>query len=267
MGIEDRLSLPSMIKRSYENTNIHNLFIYNKSGICFYGKSFTDYFQVEKNLVSPFITALMSFSKEMIGKKFKMIEMGDVKFVIFEKRALNYNVLCDTIENEVFLEEAVNKIDNRLTAYLQKKKININKQIVYDGVFNEIIEETIEDAFSNEFNLKTEEQIINYMKELILIDSIDGAILLTDRGKVLYSSYNKAYLKNFLKEVDFRVKIYNNSILKLFYTFKDKKFIFSEYVQNKYFIILVFNSHVRFGVAEHYLTRIVDSVKNLLSKE
>ena len=70
MGIEDRLSLPSMIKRSYENTNIHNLFIYNKSGICFYGKSFTDYFQVEKNLVSPFITALMSFSKEMIGKKF-----------------------------------------------------------------------------------------------------------------------------------------------------------------------------------------------------
>ena len=82
---------------------------------------------------------------------------------------------------------------------------------------------------------------------------------------MLYAPYNKAYLKNFLKEVEFRVKIYNNSILKLFYTFKDNRFIFSEYVQNKYFIILVFNSHVRFGVAEHYLTRIVDSVKNLLS--
>jgi hypothetical protein len=105
------------------------------------------------------------------------------------------------------------------------------------------------------------------MKELILIDEIDGSILLTDRGKVLFSSYNKAYLKNFLKEVDFRVKIYNNSILKLFYTFKDKRFIFSEYVQNKYFIILVFNPHVRFGVAEHCLTRIVDSVKNLLSSQ
>jgi hypothetical protein len=253
-----------MIKRSYDNINIHNLFIYNRSGICFYGKNFTDYFQVEKNLVSPFITALMSFSKEMIGKKFKTIEMGDVKFVIFEKGALNYNILCDTIENEVFLEEAIDEINKRLISYLRKKKININKQIVYDGVFIEIITGIIEDAFSNEFNLKNEEQIIEYMKELNLIDEIDGAILLTDRGKVLYSSYPKAYLKNFLKEVDFRVKIYNNSILKLFYTFKDNRFIFSEYVQNKYFIILVFNSHVKFGVAEHYLTRIVNSVKNFL---
>ncbi|MFX1377980.1 MAG: hypothetical protein ACFFA4_02715 [Promethearchaeota archaeon] len=265
MGIQDGMPLPSMIKRSYENTNIHNLFIFNRSGICFYGKNFTDSFQVEKNLVSPFITALMSFSKEMIGKKFKTIKMGDVKFVIFEKGLINYNVLCDAIENEIFLEEAINKINNRITTYLRKNKIKIDEQIVYDGIFNEIIEETIEDAFSKEFNLKNEEQIIQYMKELTLIDEIDGAILLTDRGKVLYSSYNKLYLKNFLKEVEFRVKIYNNSILKLFYTFKDKRFIFSEYIQNKYLIILVFNSHVRFGVAEHYLTRIVNSVKNLLS--
>ncbi len=265
MGIQDRISLPSMIKRSYDNTNIHNLFIFNRSGICFYGRNFTDYFNMEKNLVSPFITALMSFSKEMIGKKFKTIEMGDVKFVIFEKGSINYNILCDTIENENFLEEVISKINKRLAAYLRKNKINIDKQIVYDGEFNQIIEEIVDDAFSNEFNLKIEEQIIEYMKELTLIDEIDGAILLTDRGKVIYSSYNKLDLKNFLKEVEFRVKIYNNSILKLFYTFKDKRFIFSEYVQNKYFIILVFDSYVKFGMAEHYLTRIVDSVKKMLS--
>ncbi|MFW9969979.1 MAG: hypothetical protein ACFFDF_07240 [Candidatus Odinarchaeota archaeon] len=266
MGIHNVTPLHSIIKRSYDNTNIHNIFIFNNSGICFYGKNFTDYFQVEKNLVSPFITALMSFSKEMIGKKFKTIEMGDVKFVIFEKGAINYNILCDTIENEVFLEEAINKINQRLIVYMRKKKIDINKQNVYDGVFNEIIEESIEEAFSNDFNLKTEEQIIEYVKDLVLMDEIDGVILLTDRGKVVHSSYNKIYLKNFLKEVEFRVKIHNNSILKLFYTFKDKKFIFSEYVQNKYFIILVFKSHVKFGVAEHYLARIVESLKSLLLK-
>ena len=254
-----------MNKRTYDNTNIHNLYIFNRSGICFYGKNFTDYFQVEKNLVSPFITALMCFSKEMIGKKFKTIEMGDVKFVIFEKGALNYNILCNTIENDIFLEEAVNKINKQLTTYLRKKKIDINEKIVYDGIFNDIIEETIEEAFSNDFNLKNEKQIIEYLKKLILIDEVDGLILLTDRGKVLYSSYNKVYLKNFLKEVEFRVKIYNNSLLKLFYTFKDKRFIFSEYVQNKYFIILVFNSYIRFGAADHFLTQVVNSVKNLLS--
>jgi len=265
MGIQDRVSFPSLIKRSYDNTNIHNLFIYNRSGICFYGRNFTDYFQMEKNLVSPFITALMSFSKEMIGKKFKTIEMGDVKFVIFEKGTINYNILCDTIENEMFLEEVISKINEQLITFMRKKKININKQIVYDGEFNEIIEEIIDDAFSTEFNLKIEQQIMEYMKELTLNDEIDGTILLTDRGKVIYSSYNKIYLKNFLKEVEFRVKIYNNSILKLFYTLKDKRFIFSEFVQNKYLLILVFNSHVKFGVAEHYLTRIVESVKKMIS--
>ena len=265
MGIQDRISFPSVIKRSYDNTNVHNLFIFNRSGICFYGRNFTDYFQMEKNLVSPFITALMSFSKEMIGKKFKTIEMGDVKFVIFQKGPIYYNILCDTIENEMFLEEVISKINKQLITFMRKNKINIDKQIVYDGEFNEVIEEIIDGAFSTEFDLKIEKQIMEYMKELTLNDEIDGTILLTDRGKVIYSSYNKIYLKNFLKEVEFRVKIYNNSILKLFYTLKDKRFIFSEFVQNKYLLILVFNSHVKFGVAEHYLTRIVDSVKKMIS--
>jgi len=264
MGIQDQLPLSSIIKRSYENINIHNIFIFNRSGVCFYGKNFTDYFKVEKNLVSPFITALMSFSKEMIGKKFKTLEMGDVKFVIFEKGSLNYNILCDTIENENFLEELISKINKRLSTYIIKKKINIDEQIVFDSKLNEVIEEIIDDAFSNEFNLKTEKHIIEYMKKISRFDEIDGTILLTDRGKVIYSSYNKLDLKNFLKEVEFRVKIHNNSILKLFYTLKDKRFIFSEYVQSKYFIILVFDSHVKFGMAEHYLSRIVNSVKKIL---
>ena len=265
MGIQNRISFPSVIRRSYDNTYIHNLFIYNRSGICFYGRNFTDYFQMEKNLVSPFITALMSFSKEMIGKKFKTIEMGDVKFVIFQKGPIYYNILCDTIENEMFLEEVISKINKKLITFMRKNKINIDKQIVYDGEFNEVIEEIIDGAFSTEFDLKIEKQIMEYMKELTLNDEIDGTILLTDRGKVIYSSYNKIYLKNFLKEVEFRVKINNNSILKLFYTLKDKRFIFSEFVQNKYLLILVFNSHVKFGVAEHFLTRIVDSVKKMIS--
>jgi hypothetical protein len=265
MGVREQQPLPSLIKRSYYNTNIHNLFIYNRSGICFYGKNFTDYFKVEKNLISPFITALMSFSKEMIGKKFKTIEMIDVKFFIFEKGPIIYNFLCDTVENESFLEEIIAKIHKRLTIYMRKNKINIDKRIIYDSEFIEIIENIVDDAFSNEFNLKSEEQIIEYIKDINLIDEIDGVILLTDRGKVIYSSYNKIDLKYFLKEVEFRVNIYNNSILKLFYTLKDKRFIFSEYIQNKYFIILVFDSHVKFGVAENYLTRIVKSIKKMIS--
>ena len=265
MGINDQSTISQKIRRSYDNTVIHNIFIFNKSGICFYGKNFTEYFNVEKNLVSPFITALMSFSKEMIGKKFKTIEMGDVKIVIFEKGLIYYSILCDSIENEAFLEDIVVQVNKRLRRYISEKKVNINAEIVYDSELIKILDNIIDETLSSEFDLKVEEDIIEYMKEITLIDEINGTVLLTNRGKVIYSSYNRLDLKDFLKEVDFRVKIYNNSILKLFYTFKDKRFIFSEYVQNKYFIILVFDSHIKFGMAEHYLTRIVNSIKKILS--
>jgi len=266
MSIQNKSRLHSKIKRLDKNTTIHNLFIFNKSGICFYGKSFTDYYNMEKNLVSPFLTALMSFSKEMIGKKFKTIDMGDIKLAIFEKREINYGVLCDTIENIILLDEVISKINIKLLDYINKNKINITAEIVYDSKLNDTINNIIDDTFSNEFDLEKEAKIIEYLKELTQNDEIDGTILLTNRGKLLYSSLNKIDLRTFLKEVDFRVKIYNNSILKMFYTFKNKKFIFSEYVNDSYFVILVFDSKIKFGMAEFILSKIVQNIKVLFIK-
>jgi len=232
--------------------------------VCFYGRNFTDYINVEKNLISPFITALMTFAKEMIGKSFKIIEMEDVKIVIFEKNSLYYSVLCDTIENLTLLDEIISQINEKLTAYLIKKKINIDAEIIYDNTLNETIEEVIRKALRYEFNSKKEKKVIKFLKELRSNDDIEGITMLTNRGKVIYSSFGKGDLKSFLKEVEFRVKIYDNSILKLFYTLKDK-IIFSEYILKSYFIILVFNSKVKFGLAEHYLTQIVNKITNTLT--
>ena len=203
----------------------------------------------------------MSFGQEMIGKKFKLIEMEDVKIVIFEKNSLYYGVLCDTFENLTLLDDLISKINQRLILYLTKKDVNIDAEIIYDSDLNETIEKVISDALNSKFSSKNEKKVTKLLKVLSMTEGIEGIILLTDRGKVMYSSFNKLDVRKFLKEVEFRVKIYNNSILKLFYTLKDKKFIFSEYILNTYFIILVFNPNVRFGLAEHYQTKIVD--KNL----
>jgi hypothetical protein len=265
MIIEDQVDFSLKLKRKDYNTLIHNLFVFNKSGVCFYGRNFTDYIKAEKNLISPFITALMSFAKEMIGKKFKVIEMEDVKIVIFEKNSLYYGILCDSFENVTFLDEIISKIHKRLVSNLIKNNVNIEAEIIYDNDLNLAIEEIITDALSVKVDSEKELKIITILKDLRLKDDIEGIILLTDRGKVIYSSFNTINLRSFLKEVDFRVKIYNNSILKLFYTFKDNRFIFSEYVLNTYFLILVFNSNVKFGMAEHYLTKIVNTIKQILS--
>ncbi|MFX1481385.1 MAG: hypothetical protein ACFFCI_25175 [Promethearchaeota archaeon] len=266
MNIEDQVDFPLKLKKKDYNSLIHNLFVFNKSGVCFYGNNFTDCIKAEKNLISPFITALMSFSKKMIGKKFKIIEMEDVKIVIFEKNYLYYGVLCDTFENITFLDDIISKINKRLVSYLIKNTINVDAEIIYDNDLNMAIEEIINDSLRVRVDSKREMKILTILKELKLKDDIEGIILLTDRGKVIYSSFNKKSLRGFLKEVDFRVKIYNNSILKLFYTFKDNKFIFSEYILNTYFLILVFNSNVKFGLAEHYLAKTVNFIGKTLSE-
>jgi hypothetical protein len=203
----------------------------------------------------------MSFAKEMIGKKFKIIEMEDIKIVLFEKNSIYYGILCDMVENITILEDIILKIHQRITSYLIKKNINIDAEVIYDRELNEAIEEVITIALSHDFGSQKEREVIAYLKELKSKDDIEGIILLTDRGKAIYSSFNNLVLKRFLREVDFRVKIYNNSILKLFYTFKDKNFIFSEYVLDTYFIILVFGSGIKFGLAEHYLTKVVNKIK------
>ena len=264
MSIQDQFSLATKIKRYDENSVIYNLFIFNKSGICFYGRNFSDHFDVEKNLVSPFLTALMSFSEEMIGKRFETIEMGDIKFVIFQKNSLFYCVLCDSMENITLLNDIISKINKKVATYIRKNKIKIDAEIVYDSKLNKTIEEIIKDTLSNEFDIQREEKIIEYLKDIAFMDELDGIILLTDRGKVIHSTFYRNDLKNFLKEVEFRVKIHNNSILRLFYTFKNEKFIFSEYVLDLYFVIIVFKSNVKFGLAEHYLTKIVNSIKRIL---
>jgi hypothetical protein len=263
MIIEDQASFLTKAKENNPNSLIHNLFVFNKSGVCFYGRNFTNYIDVEKNLISPFITALMTFAKEMIGKSFKTIEMEDIKIVIFEKNSIYYSILCDTFENLTFLDEVISQINEKLTKYLIKNSINIDAEIIYDNDLNETIEAVIRNSLRTEFNSKKEKKVIKLLKETRSYSDIEGIILLTDRGKVKYSSFGRVDLKTFLKEVEFRVKIYENSILKLFYTLRDK-FVFSEYLLNTYFIILVFNSNVKFGLAEHYLTQIVNKIINIL---
>ena len=43
-----------------------------------------------------------------------------------------------------------------------------------------------------------------------------------------------------------------------------RELIFSEYVENLYFIILVFNSETKFGIADFYLQKAVKIIKNYL---
>lgn len=268
MIIEKKSTVSSKIRRSSSEKSIHYLFIFNKSGICLYGKNFTGVYKlIDKQLLSSFFTALRAFTKEVIGTNIKTVGMGEVKFVLIRRGSVYYGILCNSHENLILLETIISKISFKFTEYVNKNNINMEVEYIYDKDLNFIIDEIVEDIFSKEFNLEKELKIIEELKKLASKDEINGLILLTDKGKVIYSSLNQLYLNTFLKEVEFRVKIFNNSILKLFYTSKNKELIFSEYVENLYFIILVFNSEIKFGIADLYLEKAVKIIKNGINHE
>ena len=255
----------SKIRRLADKTHIHNLFIFNKTGICLFRLNFSDSFQIEQEqLISSFFTALMSFTKELIGNKIKALEMGDVKLVIIEQSNLYYGLLCDSLENLMMLEDIISKIHVQFMKYVNRKNINIGYEYIFDDNLSEQVENVVNDILSNEFDFQKEDKIVEFINDLALSREIGGIMLLTDKGKVIYSTLKKIDMKNFLREVDFRVKICNNNILKLFYTSKNGELIFSEYVGELYLVILVFDSNVKFGLAEYYLHKLVNYIKNLL---
>lgn len=260
-------SLLSRIKRSSEILSIHNLLIFNRSGICIYGISFTDLFRLEQEqLISSYFTALMSFTNELIGDKIKALEMGGgVKLTIFEKNNLIYGLLCDTDENLIMLENIISKLHVKFIKYVKKNHIKTDLEYIYDDDLDNLVKEIIKEMSSKEYDVEKEEKVIKYLKSIKPNDQLNDIIFLTDGGKILYSS-SRNKTSQTLKEVDFRIKVYNNSILKLFYTSKDNELIFSEYFNEKYLIVLVFDLKTKFGVAEFYLNKIVSKITEFLNE-
>ena len=97
MVIKEKLLSNTKILRTLPKKTIHNLFIFNKSGLCLYGRNFDNkYHLTEKQFISSFFSAIMSFTKAIMKKKVKTIEMGNVKFVIIEKDVFYYCLLCES---------------------------------------------------------------------------------------------------------------------------------------------------------------------------
>ena len=266
MGIPDHSAIISKIKRVPEKLNIHNLFIFNKSGICIYGLNLTNLYPIEQEqLISSYFTALMSFTKELIGDKIKTVEMGGgIKLVVFERRGLYYSLICSAIENLELLEAIISKVNSAFLSYSNKHNIKTDIEYVYDEHLNYLIEDIIREPFSTEYDLKKESMITEFLNQFQKLRELNGVVLITNRGKVIFTSFNDASLKRFLKEVDFRVKISNNSILKLFYTSKNNELIFSENIWDIYILILIFDTNIRFGMAEFYLQKAVKKITNIL---
>ena len=261
MTLIDKSIFTNDINKSIDLINIHYLFVFNRAGICLYSRNFTNIYRMNDNLLSAFCSALISFSIEMVGKKLKIVDMNSVKIIIFQKDIFFYGFLCHSNQNLNLLRDYVKKIDNCIRDYVIKKKININVECIHDEDINKFIDNLIRDKI-NKNNIQKEKKILKYLKDFHLKNEIEGIVLLTNKDRIVYSSLKPTKLKILLNQLDFRIKIYDNSILRLFFT-SDKELVYTEYIDNSYFVILIFDIKTKFGIAEYLSRKLINSLKEI----
>lgn len=261
MTLIDKSIFTNDIDKSIDLINIHYLFVFNRAGICLYSRNFTNVYRMNDNLLSAFCSALISFSIEMVGKKLKIVDMNSVKIIIFQKDIFFYGFLCHSNQNLNLLRDYVKEIDNCIRDYVIKKKININVECIHDEDINKFIDNLIRDKI-NKNNIEKEKKILKYLKDFHLKNEIEGIVLLTNKDRIVYSSLKPTKLKILLNQLDFRIKIYDNSILRLFFT-SDKELVYTEYIDNSYFVILIFDIKTKFGIAEYLSRKLINSLKEI----
>ena len=261
MTLIDKSIFTNDIDKSIDLINIHYLFVFNRAGICLYSRNFTNVYRMNDNLLSAFCSALISFSIEMVGKKLKIVDMNSVKIIIFQKDIFFYGFLCHSNQNLNLLRDYVKEIDNCIRDYVIKKKININVECIHDEDINKFIDNLIRDKI-NKNNIQKEKKILKYLKDFHLKNEIEGIVLLTNKDRIVYSSLKPTKLKILLNQLDFRIKIYDNSILRLFFT-SDKELVYTEYIDNSYFVILIFDIKTKFGIAEYLSRKLINSLKEI----
>ncbi len=264
MTVSDYYSTHSKALRK-ENDGIHYTLIINKLGTSIYGLNLSKKYKLEENLVSGLCTVFMSFSKEIIGKNVKLIGMGSINFLIFEFKYFNYGILCKEKETLDVIKEIISEVDELFQKYVLEKKINIRLENIYDKLLDQEIYNIVRGYYWREYDLDLEKRLIKYLESVMQLEELKGIILLSNKGQVVFSSLKTDNLMQYLKEIEFRVKICNNNILKLIYTSKNDDLIFSENLKDLYILILVFEStYIRFGLAELLTNKISSKIKSIL---
>lgn len=205
---------------------------------------------------------------EMIGNQIKKIDFFPVEIVIIRRNDLYYGMLIDYKQNMILLEDFIDIIDNRLRNYIRNNNVNIDIENIQDEAINSYIDNLIMDSGESLDKVK-ESNIINLLKSTTRKADIEGLVLFTNLGRIIYSSLTSNNLNILLDKLDFRIKFTSdrnsNSIVNLFYSTK-KELIFSTPINQSYFIGVVFSIATPLGIAEYKLKTIVREVLKKLER-
>ncbi len=254
---------------------IHSLFILHSGGVCVYNRNFSDEFKdLQTDLVTPFISAILSFSEQVISKKLEVLELSELRFVIKKEKEFIIVILSDSSENLLFINSRLEKIINLFFQFYNKivKNGDYEKgcEVIEDPNFNNQIDTLIQGE--EEVNqLKTHEsykKIINYFTTLSSEQEIIGCALLTSKGSIIYSSLTDDVFLRAMRELEIRYMSGVFDLPELFYTLGNGQKVCERVLSYQNFInlllIIQFTKNTTLGMMDYSAETIVEKIKSLL---
>lgn len=250
---------------------IHSLFILKKTGVCIYSRNFTKEFDnIEVNLITPFFSAIFSFSEKVISRKTpEILEMRELRFVFKVREDLIFSILSDSSASLLFVTTRLERIsDVFFEEFPDPSKIKDYMQIEnskLDSMIDSIIRGEDEIYMSKTFYQKA----IDMFKELMYENEIIGAALLTTKGNVIYTSLPNEIMVNSMKELEIRYMVGALNLPEMHYTLENGQKVFSKVVDipwklDPLLVVVLYDSTVPLGMAEVNLTRVANKITNII---
>ncbi|TXT64717.1 MAG: hypothetical protein BAJALOKI3v1_170002 [Promethearchaeota archaeon] len=249
--------------------NIHSFFILKKSGACIYNKNFTNEIDYNVNLITPFFSAIFSFSEKIISRDLEVLEMGGLRFVFEIKDDFIFVLLSDSTASILFVNTRLDKIaDIFFKKFPDTEKIQ-DYQEIEDKEFDQMVDSIIEGEEEIFKERALYDKMINLFKDLIFQNEIIGAAVLATNGNIIYSSLPNEILLRSLKELEIRFMTGAVELPELFYSLDDGRKVFSKYVKipwkiDNFLIVLLFDKNVPLGMAEINLHKVSKQTINLI---
>ena len=250
---------------------IHSLFILKKTGICIYNRNFTNDFEnIEVNLITPFFSAIFTFSENVIMKKTpEILEMSELRFVFTVRDDFIFSILSDSSASLIFVSSRLSRIaDEFFELFPDTNEIKDYQQIEepkYDELVDSIITGEEEIYMSKVFYKK----VIDVFKELMYENEIVGAALLTTKGNVIYTSLPNEILVNSLKDLEIRFMVGAVTLPEVYSRLENGQKLVSKIIDipwklDPLLIVVLYESTVPLGMAEINLDRIANKIINII---
>ncbi len=256
---------------NYSNSmKIHALFILNEGGSCIYHRIFTKKFKdIPVELVTPFFSAILSFSETVTTRKLEVLDLGDFRFVFQIKENFIFVILSDSTENLLFINNSLEKITDAFLHGIHNLKWNVYtviESVEFDKLIDMLIygEDEILQFKSNEGFTK----MIEYFSDLNRNNEIIGAAILTSNGTTLYSSLSKDVFARSMRELEIRYQTKALDIKEHLYILANNQKVSEKLITlgsfSNMLLITQFPSSIQLGMADFNSEMIVENLQKTL---